>query len=99
MNLKNEILGGCLCGVVRFAAQAMPRSVHFCHCSMCRRWTGGAFAVLAWFPSTAVRWTSGEPTIHRSSNIAERAFCGTCGTPLFLRYDGSAELGIMAGTL
>ena len=65
---------------------------------MCRRATGGPFAVLAWFSHEAVRWV-GEPTIRRSSPIAERGFCRACGTPLLLRYDGSDKIAILAGTL
>lgn len=38
---------GCLCGAVRYTVNAAPR-VHYCHCDMCRRATGSAFAVLAW---------------------------------------------------
>jgi hypothetical protein len=94
-----KVEGGCLCGAVRFAIDVMPRSVHFCHCSMCRRATGGPFAVLAWFPEDRLSWICGEPTVHRSSPIAVRAFCVACGTPLFLRYDGAREVGVMVGAL
>jgi hypothetical protein len=55
--------------------------------------------VLAWFPEDCLIWTSGEPTVHRSSPIAVRAFCGVCGTLLFLRSDGSGEVGVMLGAL
>jgi hypothetical protein len=53
---------------------------------MCRRATGSAFAVLAWLPSTAIEW-HGAPARRRSSPIAVREFCATCGTPLTLVYD------------
>lgn len=79
------ITGGCLCGAVRFAAQGNPR-VHYCHCDMCRRATGSAFAVLAWLPSMDIEW-NGAPARRRSSPIAVREFCATFGTPLTLVYD------------
>lgn len=83
------IAGGCLCGAVRFTAQGTPR-VHYCHCDMCRRATGSAFAVLAWLPSVGVNW-NGNPAQRRSSPIAMRGFCGACGTPLLLAYDDKPD--------
>ena len=32
-----------------------------------------------------LRFTKGEPKYHQSSNIAERGFCGNCGTALTYR--------------
>ena len=48
--------GGCLCGAVRWQASAPPRIVHHCHCDMCRRWTGSAFATLVWFARNDLSW-------------------------------------------
>jgi hypothetical protein len=89
--------GGCLCGRIRFAAEGPPIDVHYCHCGMCRRATGSAFATLAWFATGDVAWIAGTPAIWRSSRIAERGFCACCGTPLLLRYDGEARLALMVG--
>ena len=93
------ITGRCLCGAVKFSADAPPRDVHHCHCGMCRRATGDAFATLAWFPAEEIVWTEGEPARFRSSDIAERGFCRQCGTSLFLRYDGNDQIAIMLGAL
>lgn len=96
---ETMIAGGCLCGWVRYEAAARPR-VHYCHCTMCRRATGSAFAVLAWIPLRSLRWAGdGRPVERRSSPIARRGFCGRCGTPLTLAYDGSDEIALHAGTL
>jgi hypothetical protein len=90
--------GGCLCGAVRYMVNAAPR-VHYCHCDMCRRATGSAFAVLAWVPLGQVMWTKAEPTVRKSSPIADRGFCSACGSPLTLSYDGSLEeVAIHVGT-
>lgn len=40
----------------------------------------------------------GEPVIYRSSPIAIRSHCGTCGTPLQLAYDGSENVALTAGS-
>jgi hypothetical protein len=64
---------------------------------MCRRATGSAFAVLAWFNRDEVKWVSGKPALRRSSSLATRGFCRHCGTPLLLQYDGSKEVALMLG--
>jgi hypothetical protein len=92
--------GGCLCGSVRYEAEDPPR-VHYCHCGMCRRATGSAFAVLAWVATASLRWTGGAlPHERRSSPIARRSFCPHCGTPLTLIYDERPErTALHGGTL
>jgi hypothetical protein len=90
--------GRCLCGAITWSATAPSSSVHYCHCAMCRRWTGSPFATLAWYPKTAVSWSGPEPIVFRSSPIAERAHCGRCGTPLWLSYDGQDKLALTVGS-
>ena len=41
--------GGCACGYVRYKVTAQPCVVHCCHCLLCQRQTGSAFAVNALF--------------------------------------------------
>ncbi|WP_245512244.1 GFA family protein [Rhizobium leguminosarum] len=55
---------------------------------MCKKATGGPFAVLVQARIDDLAWTAGTPTSYRSSPIATRGFCGKCGTPLYLQYDG-----------
>jgi hypothetical protein len=57
--------GSCLCGVIKWQTGEAPRSVHHCHCSMCRKWTGAAFATLAWFRKSAVKWSGPQPLLFR----------------------------------
>src|SRR6267378_1619885 len=90
--------GGCLCGAVRWVCQGSPKAIHFCHCTMCRRWTGGPFATLAWFGRDAVQWT-GTAVAFRSSPIAIRTHCGACGTPLSLAYDARDDVALTVGTV
>jgi hypothetical protein len=98
-NAIKEFTGGCLCGAVRYRLMGIPR-VHYCHCDMCRRATGSAFAVLASISLENISWTKGRPKYRRSSPLAERGFCVDCGSPLTLIYDGNRpELALHAGTL
>ncbi|EKX58532.1 hypothetical protein D516_0394 [Rhodobacter sp. AKP1] len=88
--------GGCQCGGVRYSVPAGPKKSTVCHCRMCQRATGNAFAPLLEVPTAEVVW-EGTPSVWASSSVAERGFCATCGTPLFYRSDDTTEL--MAGTL
>lgn len=87
--------GSCQCGATRFEAPA-PTHANYCHCSMCRRATGSVVAAIAWAPAAQVRWTR-PPRTYRSSPAAVRGFCGDCGSPLFLQYDGEDAIGLMLG--
>lgn len=72
--------GGCLCGRVRWRASGRARRAVHCHCEMCRRTSGAAFATAAAFPAADVSWVKGEPTLYRSSDEASRGFCARCGS-------------------
>ncbi len=54
---------------------------------MCQRATGGLFAALAGAPRAEFAWTKGEPASFASSNLASRAYCRDCGTPLSFHYN------------
>lgn len=90
--------GGCLCGSRRYRFLNAPRYAGYCHCTMCRRATGGPFAVLVQVKLSQIEWTA-PPAVYRSSPIAERGFCPICGSPLFLQYDDSEFIRVTAGTL
>ncbi len=79
--------GGCQCGAVRYALYVAPQNAHVCHCRMCQRATGGLFAALAGAPKADFAWTKGEPGLFASSNLATRAYCRDCGTPLSFSYN------------
>ena len=74
--------GGCLCGAVRYRSSEGPIRAVSCHCAMCRRWTGAAFATFVHFPAGTFVWEVGQPTRYRSSAEAERGFCARCGSTL-----------------
>jgi hypothetical protein len=93
------VTGHCLCGAVRWVSESDPSSVHHCHCGMCRRWTGAAFATLVWMKRDAVKWIGAEPKVFRSSPIALRSHCSECGTPIYLAYGNGDEIGLAAGTV
>lgn len=79
--------GKCMCGAVSFEAAELG-GFGVCHCKMCQRWTGSAlFGVTV--PEAAMTITAGQDAIValRTSAWATRSHCGTCGSPLWYRYD------------
>ena len=95
---RKEQAGECLCGKVRFRVTEPTDDVAVCHCGMCRRWSGGPALVIDCEKGVEFE---GEDNIvtYRSSDWAERAFCGTCGTNLFYRIVETGQTFLCAGAL
>jgi hypothetical protein len=86
--------GACLCGNIGVEA-ADHTDLGLCHCSMCRRWSGGPmFAVHC---GSEVSFTGHAPTVYASSDWAERGFCANCGTHLFYHLLPNNEYILPAG--
>jgi hypothetical protein len=83
------IAGSCLCGAVRFEVSGPLERVAHCHCTMCQRAHGAAFATWAALPAERVRVTAGESDVtqYRSSEIGTRSFCRVCGSSMFCTPD------------
>ncbi len=91
--------GGCLCGGVRYRIRGALRGVIACHCAQCRR-TSGHYAAMTSAPSANIEMTaSGSLRWYKSSDTAERGFCGVCGGNLFWKQVGRDAVSITAGTL
>jgi len=82
MSDDNTWSGGCMCGKVRFPAKGPALWVGMCHCSSCRRATGGALVAAVGFPRTAVTFIGKGPSTYASSPGVLRAFCSKCGTSI-----------------
>lgn len=92
-----EVNGSCQCGAVRFHLAAGETRANVCHCRMCQRASGNAFAALLMCEDAMVTWY-GTPATYASSSIAHRGFCANCGTPMFYRQHGGPT-EIMSGCL
>ncbi|MGR3321162.1 MAG: GFA family protein [Pseudooceanicola sp.] len=84
--------GACMCGAVTVKATGLDDTFSVCHCDMCRRWTGSAMLAVA-VPAENVTW-SGEAQIRtlQSSDWAERAWCGRCGSGLYYRITAEGPM-------
>ncbi|MEY2831319.1 MAG: hypothetical protein RLZZ574_577 [Cyanobacteriota bacterium] len=90
--------GSCLCGAVSLSTTSIDHHVAACHCSMCRKWGGGA---LLGVESDGDVSFSGEENIgvYQSSEWAERGFCTKCGSHLFFRLKDNNHYYIPVGIL
>ncbi|MEZ5594154.1 MAG: GFA family protein [Gammaproteobacteria bacterium] len=96
MSSSIEAKGSCLCGAVEIKAQSMNTDVGACHCSTCRKWTGGPLLAVDCTSDVSI---SGEEniTIYDSSEWAERGFCSKCGTHLFYRLKANNQYFVPVG--
>ena len=82
--MTDSYRGSCLCGQVRFEVDEFaPRSGN-CHCSMCRKFHGAAYATIAEARQRHFRWTAGETLLKgfTADNGTTRRFCSNCGSSL-----------------
>lgn len=92
--------GGCLCTAVRYRVEGPLRSVVACHCRQCRKTSGHHVAATnAAARDTAIQSSDDALVWFRSSEAAERGFCGRCGSNLFWRMIDGDRIAIMAGSL
>ncbi|HYG26395.1 MAG TPA: GFA family protein [Caulobacteraceae bacterium] len=77
--------GGCQCGAVRFAVEAIGRP-SICHCRMCQKAFAAPYGALVSVKLEHLTWTRGEPSRFQSSNKVRRGFCSACGTPLTFEW-------------
>jgi len=99
VDARAALTGGCQCGAVRFRLEAEPTGASICHCRMCQKAGGGPFMAHAGVGLAELAWTKGAPKVFASSTIAERGFCGDCGTPLTYRVIGRDRISICLGAL
>lgn len=83
----NAIVGGCLCGAVRYSSKAQPLMTAVCNCKHCQRQTGTSFSVLVALPKGTLEMTGAQPATYRDTGSSGqpvlRHFCSNCGSPIF----------------
>jgi hypothetical protein len=82
------ITGGCLCGSVRYSADADPVVQAVCHCTDCQRQTGSPFTVVVGVPRDAFAFEGDTLTSFNTigedhGGETQRNFCSACGAPVF----------------
>jgi hypothetical protein len=80
------VVGGCLCGQLRYEARGEPQFAGYCFCADCRKASGSGFIPFMGFAAKNVSFT-GETrqAVNRAYRGGEsvRNFCPTCGGLVF----------------
>lgn len=83
-NNNSSLKGQCLCGRIKYEVDALETRMGHCHCSMCRKFHGAAFATLGEAKAENFRWVSGKQYLktYTAPNHTKRQFCEHCGSSL-----------------
>lgn len=98
-----RIEGGCFCGAIRYRVTAPIAGTAACHCRKCQYGSGGGPNYVALAPRDAFEIIAGSPATHISKADTgvdvTRAFCATCGTPLYSDTPNLPFRAIRVGSL
>lgn len=100
-----KLIGGCLCGQIRYEIFEEPSRFfsYSCHCRECQYITGGPPNSAIYMPKT-ITITKGKPCFYSSKSdfgtTITRFFCGKCGTHLYGESERFAKSTVIkVGTL
>ena len=101
--MKVPFTGGCLCGEIRYVVTVAPELEYYCHCTDCRKASGTAYHPGIYVSNEGFRLTKGTPKTYTvkadSGRDLPRAFCGTCGSGVYVISHRRPMTSIKAGTL
>lgn len=85
--------GSCLCEAVKFRIDAFLPQIGNCHCRMCRKFHGAAFATYADVEKSKFEWICGEESLkdYTAENGTVRTFCRHCGSSLMFSTPRGAD--------
>ena len=90
----------CCCEKVGIEVKGLPVKHFVCHCDNCKRRTGSAFGISAYFENSQIIRYVGETKVYEKSSqfgLQKRHFCGICGTTLYATLSHVPELTFVAG--
>jgi hypothetical protein len=80
-----ELAGSCQCGGVRFEVTEPFERVSACHCTTCKKISGGVGTSSGRVPTDAIRIIAGREliTTYQPDEGSAKSFCSRCGSNLF----------------
>ncbi len=89
--------GSCLCGDITFQTDAAPLGASMCHCSQCRKQSGGIWSS-AYVAETDLT-ISGDVLWYEASASAKRGSCPRCGSFLFWKAHDEDTISFALGAI
>jgi hypothetical protein len=93
--MSEPYTGGCACGAIRYEVSAEPMMMNECQCRQCQRDSGTGHGSHLTFAGAPVKVT-GEATlwetVGENGTRKSRAFCPTCGAPVYLTLPDMPEI-------
>ena len=92
------IKGSCVCGRVRYQVDGELEDFCHCHCSICRKIHGAAFASWGGILRDKFSWLAGrdEVNTYAFSNNADSIFCPNCSSTLLVDFKPEADMLYLA---
>ena len=97
-----KITGGCLCGAIRYDAEAFLEITYYCHCRSCQKGSGQPAAIGVLVKAGTLTYSEREPTYYNLSDSGQWGFCSNCSTGVVWRSQDPEEewaTNITVGTL
>lgn len=93
--------GSCLCGSIKYEITGSIQEAVHCHCLMCQKAHGAAFATYAKVLWSEFTVTGGSEHLasFESSPGVKRTFCRRCGSTLQFIREGRAHFSLAIATL
>ncbi len=93
--MSEAYTGGCACGAIHYEIAGEPIFSNHCQCRHCQRKSGTGHGSYLTFPRAGVA-VKGEAThwdmIADSGSVKTRAFCPTCGSPVYQTYPAMPDI-------
>lgn len=86
LSLRNTMYkGSCLCGAVEVAITGKIKDIIHCHCSLCRKNSGTAYATNGFIDASGFKLIKGQSALSSFSFKPGRFrhFCSHCGSPIY----------------
>ncbi|WP_422003408.1 GFA family protein [Reyranella sp.] len=88
--------GGCACGAIRYEIIGEPMFMNDCRCRDCQRKSGTGHGSYLTFAGRSRVSIDGQAThwdlAGDSGNVKTRAFCPTCGCPVYMTFKAMPSL-------
>lgn len=93
--MSEPYTGGCACGAIRYEVSAEPAVMVDCQCRQCQRDSGtghGSHLTFVGVPVSVTGQASHWETVGEGGTRKSRAFCPTCGAPVYLTFPDIPEV-------